>query len=71
MRSLGELVDELCTTSQKLWRVQDKVFQAEREKSPLAAQHVAMLVQLNAKRTSLINQINERDGIAPIVKITE
>lgn len=71
MRSLGELCDELSITNIKLWFTQSEVFKAEREKTPLAPEHVGRLVQLNARRTNLINQINERDGIAPIVKITE
>ena len=69
MKTLGELVDELSITNVKLFHVQELVFKAEREKSPLAAEHVARLVQLNARRTRLINEIN--GDVDPIVKITE
>lgn len=71
MRSLGELIDELSITNIKLWFTQEKVFEAERAKSPLAVEYVTRLVSLNAKRTDLINAINARDGVPPIVKITE
>lgn len=71
MRSPGELYDELSVTNIKLWFTQEKVFEAERTKSALAPEFVARLVNLNAKRTDLINQINAREGLPPIVKITE
>lgn len=70
--SLGELVDRLSVVNNKLWHVQERVYQAARSDAGLGAQDVKALTGLNLERTSLINAINEKmnDG-APIVKITE
>ncbi len=58
-KSLGTLIDELITTSNRMWHMQDAIMAAEdKEAGKMAKQ----LQRLNARRSSLINAIDVRIG---------
>lgn len=59
-KSIGTLIDELCTTSQKCFAAQD-IIMKETDLEKLAA--AAKLAQItNARRNALIRAIDERLG---------
>lgn len=59
MRTLGELVDRLCTVNMKLFHLQDKVHAAAAAGTGLDADTVRGLANLNRERSALMNQIDE------------
>lgn len=59
IKSIGTLIDELCTTSQKLFQLQDKIQAAADKDIPPMTRS---LMTLNARRTSLMRAIDQRLG---------
>lgn len=58
VKSIGTLIDELCTTSQKLFQIQDRIAAARGDVTDLSHQ----MMSLNARRSALLRAIDERLG---------
>ena len=59
-KSIGTLIDELCTTSQKCWYAQEGVM---KETDPIKVAAAAKVAQItNARRNELIRAIDARLG---------
>lgn len=58
-KSIGTLIDELCTTSQKLFQLQDKIIASPDVDVPAMTRN---LMSLNARRSALVRAIDERLG---------
>lgn len=59
-KTIGFIIDELITVSQKLWHLQDDMLLSE---DPVVSSNAAKKVQqLNVRRNELINAIDEWAG---------
>lgn len=58
-KSLGILIDELITTSQKLWHLQD-VVEDKKNEDKVVAEAFRKIQHLNVRRNLLINAIDEK-----------
>lgn len=59
IKSVGILIDELCTTSQKLWHMQEIVEDTNASDKDIA-NAFRNIQHLNVRRNLLINAIDER-----------